>query len=203
MIGTGPRPRGPRAWRWLATSVVALAALAAVAAPASAHDALLSTDPADGTAVEVAPDAVRLTFSDAVIELGTAVLVTGPDGRPISVGPPTVSGTVVSQPLGPERPAGGYVVEWRVTSADGHPISGQVTFTATSAADPPAVETPSVQNPTQTPTPAPSVVATPAPQTDAAPPADRVAPWAVAAGAGVVALLAAGAVWWVRRGRAG
>ena len=37
---------------------------------------------------------------------------------------------VVNQP---SAPAGAYTVEWRVTSADGHPISGSFSFTAEAA----------------------------------------------------------------------
>lgn len=201
--GPRPRARGSYARRWLATGVLALAALTGVAAPASAHDALLSTDPPDGATVALAPDAVGLTFSEPVVELGTAVLVLGPDGQPISAGSAVVSGAVVSQPLAPERPAGAYVVEWRVTSADGHPISGRFTFTATSAVAPPAAETPAAAAPAvETPAaqpPAPSAARTPAAEKSPAPSAGRRVPWMIAAGAAV--LLAAGATWWVRRAR--
>jgi copper resistance protein C len=40
----------------------------------------------------------------------------------------------VTQDLQPGSPAGAYTVDWRVTSADGHPISGSFTFTAEAAA---------------------------------------------------------------------
>ena len=36
----------------------------------------------------------------------------------------------VAQSIGPDAPAGTYTVQWRVTSADGHPISGTFGFTA-------------------------------------------------------------------------
>jgi hypothetical protein len=36
----------------------------------------------------------------------------------------------VSQDLQPGAPAGSYTVAWRVTSADGHPVSGAFSFTA-------------------------------------------------------------------------
>jgi hypothetical protein len=39
----------------------------------------------------------------------------------------------VSEHLQPGSPAGQYTVAWRVTSADGHPVSGRFSFTALSA----------------------------------------------------------------------
>ncbi len=39
----------------------------------------------------------------------------------------------VRQALAPGAPAGAYTVSWRVTSADGHPISDTFTFTARAA----------------------------------------------------------------------
>lgn len=117
---------------------VLVAALAAVlgmagAGPAAAHDELVSTDPADGATVAAAPDQVTLTFTDKAIALGTEVKVTAPDGSVVSTGDPQLGPTTVAQPLGAARPAGTYTVVWRVTSADGHPVSGTFRFAATSA----------------------------------------------------------------------
>lgn len=95
---------------------------------ASAHDALVSVTPADGASLETSPEGVALEFSGRPQELGTRVLVTAPDGRPVSDGPVELLDATVSQPLAPALPAGTYTVEWRVTSADGHPLSGSSTF---------------------------------------------------------------------------
>ncbi|HEY5518839.1 MAG TPA: hypothetical protein VIK17_04255, partial [Cellulomonas sp.] len=72
------------------------------------------------------------------------------------------------------------------------------TFTATSAATAVAAgpPTPTV---TDTPAPTPSATATPAAEPDAGVLSTGISPWAVVAGTGVVMLLAAGAIWWVRR----
>ena len=43
-------------------------------------------------------------------------------------------GTTVTQPLAGGLPAGAYTVEWRVTSADGHPLSGTFGFTVAQGA---------------------------------------------------------------------
>ncbi|MFS0705164.1 copper resistance protein CopC [Cellulomonas sp. 179-A 9B4 NHS] len=111
----------------LATAVVTLV-LAAV--PAAAHNSLRSSDPADGAAVAGAPAQITLTFDQAALELGSEVVVTAEDGTVVSTGPVQLADVSVVQPLAEDRPAGAYRVDWRVTSADGHPISGTFGFTA-------------------------------------------------------------------------
>jgi methionine-rich copper-binding protein CopC len=97
-----------------------------------AHDRLESTNPADGSTVEVAPGSVVLTMSSAPLALGTQVQVSGPDGI-VSGGDPQIVDDTVTQALTGDRPAGTYEVQWRVTSSDGHPISGSFAFTATAS----------------------------------------------------------------------
>lgn len=118
---------------------VLLAALGAVlvlvtgAAPASAHNNLRSTDPVDGASFDRVPERVVLTFDEPAVALGTQVVVTGPDGD-VASGAPALVDATVSQALQPGAPAGRYTVSWRVTSADGHPISGTFAFRAAAAA---------------------------------------------------------------------
>ncbi|WP_113839707.1 copper resistance CopC family protein [Blastococcus sp. TF02A-26] len=101
---------------------------------ASAHDALTGATPADGSSVTTAPAEVALEFSGVVQELGAEVAVTGPDGTDATRGAAEVVGTTLTQPLTADLPAGAYSVAWRVTSADGHPVSGTLSFTV--AGDP-------------------------------------------------------------------
>lgn len=108
---------------------------------ASAHNALVGTVPADGTTVATPPAAVVLTFNEPALATGTKVLVTGPDGS-ATEGDPKLVDTTVQQGLRPGLPAGNYSVEWRVTSADGHPINGAFTFTVTTGAAGSASSTP-------------------------------------------------------------
>jgi methionine-rich copper-binding protein CopC len=142
------------------------------ATAAQAHNVLRSTDPVDGSTVAVAPDQVTLTFDEPAIALGTQVEVRRPDGTIVSVGEPVLTGASVSQTLAGDRPAGTYTVEWRVTSDDGHPITGGLTFTATGAtttegAAPSATpgdqitSTEAPSNPAPTDLTTPSAVATP------------------------------------------
>ena len=108
--------------------LLVVAALGA-ATTASAHSQLERTDPADGSQVAVLPDQITLTFNQNVLGLGDVLQVTGPGGS-VSAGAPTVVDNQVTQAIQPGSAAGAYTVLWRVTSADGHPISGQFGFTA-------------------------------------------------------------------------
>lgn len=139
----------------------ALATVALGAAPAAAHDELVDTSPADGSTVDVAPDQVVLTFAAPAEALGTQVLVTGPDGADLTQGDAQLVGSTVVQPLAPARPAGVYRVDWRVTSDDGHPVTGTFTFTATDPTPPATAASatppgPSATTPAAVPAPAPS-----------------------------------------------
>lgn len=144
--------------------------LAVGAGPASAHNVLISTDPADGSTVQSTPDAITLTFNEPAVALGTQIQVTGPDGSELAVGEPRLVDNSVVQPLAEERPAGAYQVVWRVTSADGHPIEGELAFEATDAVG--AAESPDPQDAADEPT-APTG-ASDEPVTDA--PADESTP---------------------------
>lgn len=125
--------------------------LALAASPAYAHDELASSNPTDGATVATPPSQVVLTFEEAPVALGLQVVVTGPDGS-VSSGTPRLAGAEVIQAVQPQAPAGRYTVEWRVTSDDGHPVSGTLAFTAQAAA---AGVTPSAAATTPVATPAP------------------------------------------------
>ncbi|GAA2017352.1 copper resistance protein CopC [Terrabacter terrae] len=104
-------------------------ALVVAAGPAAAHDVLVSTSPANGSTVAQTPSRVVITFTDPALSIGTQVVVTGPAG-PVSVPKPRLVDTTVVQDLPGSAPAGHYTVSWRVTSADGHPVSGEFSFTS-------------------------------------------------------------------------
>jgi copper resistance protein C len=119
----------------LATAVVLVGAGTGTAA---AHDVLVGSAPAAAATVDAAPAAVTLEFSQAPQPLGARVVVTGPGGTSAANGAVQVRDRTVVQPLVDRLPAGSYLVDWRITSADGHPLTGTVPFTV--AGDPsPAV----------------------------------------------------------------
>jgi copper transport protein len=106
---------------WLLAGVV-------TAGPAAAHATLVSTDPAEGARLERAPDQVTLEFSEGVSLGAGYARVLGPDGARVDSGTAEVDGTVLTIPLRADRPDGGYLVTYRVISADSHPISGAYSF---------------------------------------------------------------------------
>jgi methionine-rich copper-binding protein CopC len=124
----------------VATLLVLLFASAVVllsARPAAAHDSLISTDPANGAAVDSLPSELTLSFSAVLLsdEGGTVVEVTDAAGTDLTDGTPTVDQNVVTQPLTGSA-SGVVTVLWRVVSSDGHPVSGEYSFTVTGVSTP-------------------------------------------------------------------
>ena len=121
--------------------VVTLLAVVAVvlgsAAPAAAHAALVSTTPASQARLTEPPTEIVLTFDEPVeatlggirlydateqrIALGEARRVPGDD-------------TQLRAPIEEDIADGLFVVTWRATSEDGHPVSGAFTFQVGTAA---------------------------------------------------------------------
>ncbi|MGW4848002.1 copper resistance CopC family protein [Nocardia brasiliensis] len=100
---------------------------------AAAHSAPTGSVPEDGATVEVGPARASITFNEALQPNYPSLTVVGPDGNLWSKGEPTVEGNTVSVPVGELGPAGVYTVAYRVTSADGHPVSGKRQFTLSKA----------------------------------------------------------------------
>jgi copper resistance protein C len=111
---------------------VALGAVSTAGA-ASAHAARVSTDPAENATVSTGPTHVSATFNEDLQTTFSAMTVVGPDGNLWSSGQPEVHGAVVSVGVRPLGPAGNYTVNYRVTSADGHVVSGSWSFRLTTA----------------------------------------------------------------------
>jgi copper transport protein len=97
---------------------------------AAAHSELLSSDPQPGQVLDQAPEHITLTFNEHVeISLG-AIRVFDGTGRSIDVSAarhPGGHGEIVEIDL-PKLTNGSYVVDWRVVSADSHPVHAAYTF---------------------------------------------------------------------------
>lgn len=148
-------------YRRPAVLLLVLAALAA-AAPASAHTVLRSSTPSDGASLPAPPADVQLVFDESVVTLGTEVAVSGPAG-PLTLDPLAVDGATVTQPLPADLPAGPYEVRWRATSADGHPVSGELGFSANAASPVPVTEPTTEPAPAATTEPSPTSTGTATP----------------------------------------
>ncbi|MGC0249197.1 copper resistance CopC family protein [Pseudactinotalea sp. Z1748] len=140
-----PRPASAPGWvrlvRGLGVAVVGALVLAVAvvwSSPAHAHAELIESDPADGAELNEAPDEIVLTFNEHLEQIGAEVLITDADGNEVQDGDPRISGPTLSHDLTEDRPAGEYTAQWRVVSADGHPVSGEFTFTAAEATGPEA-----------------------------------------------------------------
>lgn len=118
----------------LGVALTVLASAAAVmlaATPAAAHTSLIDVQPADGGTVRDG-SVVSLTFSEALLELGTEITVTDSRGNSIALEvqrpePATVAATL------PALAAGPVTVSWRVVAGDGHPIEGALSYVAEAA----------------------------------------------------------------------
>lgn len=114
--------------RLLAAVVLGVLGALAFAAPASAHAVLLRTSPAENSVVATAPADVALTFSEQVTPVPDKVHLVGPDGKRADAGAVRVSGNDVLIPMDSKAARGTYLVNYRVVSADGHPVAGAFTF---------------------------------------------------------------------------
>ncbi|OHT81476.1 copper resistance CopC family protein [Mycobacterium syngnathidarum] len=122
--------------RLLAVSLagLVLAASALAGAPAaSAHATRIASEPAEHAALSTSPPRVSATFNEALQPAFANMTVVGPDHNLWSQGDPTVAGAVISVGVRPLGPAGTYTVNYRVTSADGHVVSGSWSFDLTVA----------------------------------------------------------------------
>lgn len=108
-----------------------LCALSVGASSASAHAALTSTDPADGSVVKTAPREVTLNFSEGVLLSGDSVRVLDPKGKRVDTGKTAHVGgksSTAAAGLHSGLPDGTYTVAWKAVSEDSHPVSGAFTF---------------------------------------------------------------------------
>ncbi|MEV0967888.1 copper resistance CopC family protein [Microtetraspora glauca] len=119
--------------RLLTVLLLACAPVLGVAMPAQAHNVLVGSDPKDGAQVATAPDRITLEFDQPVRRDFARIAVTGPDGATYEQGEITAKGDSVSIGLAPLGPAGAYVIGYRIVSNDGHPVTGTITFTLTTA----------------------------------------------------------------------
>ncbi len=155
--------------RVLLASVLVAATLPVVlvAGPASAHDVLVSSDPAADSSVSGDLDRVTLTLSEpplSGLQSGIVISVTDAGGTEHARGDVSTDGNTIGTAVD-LTDAGSYQVRWRSVSVDGHPISGEYAFTSTGAtatAPAPSASAPSSSATAGTPAvgPSPSATAT-------------------------------------------
>jgi methionine-rich copper-binding protein CopC len=120
--------------RLLTVLLLAFAAVGVAGAPAQAHNVLISSDPRDGSTLAASPERVTLVFDQAVRQGYAQVGVTGADGSSWADGSPEVAAERVSVKVRPLPGGGSYTVGYRILSADGHPVTGKISFTLAAGA---------------------------------------------------------------------
>ena len=130
---TAPRP----AHRLLTAAAALTVGLGVLlpALPASAHNSIVSTTPAEGETLTALPEAFVIETSDEILDLdgeggGLAMQISGPAGagaRYYGDGCVEVTGRSMSTEAALGEP-GTYELAWRLVSADSHPLSGVIAF---------------------------------------------------------------------------
>ena len=98
--------------------------------PALAHARLLEAEPEDGATLTQAPDQVRLRFDEPIEAEFDPLKVYDQQGNRVDehdarVDPDNARILVATLK---KLPASSYMVEWRITSLDGHPVGGEYVF---------------------------------------------------------------------------
>jgi len=112
-----------------AAALVVLFAVTGGASAAFAHTQLVNSVPAAGASLERTPGSIQLSFTEPIDARLASVVVVGPKGESLAVGPPRQSGSGLMQPITASREPGRIRVAYRVISLDGHPVSDSFTFT--------------------------------------------------------------------------
>ncbi|WP_370290993.1 copper resistance protein CopC [Nocardioides sp.] len=205
----------PRGRRPLAAASVLLAALVGVLAlgwaqPASAHAALLGSDPEDGARLDALPARIALEFSEDM-SAPAYLVVKDPDDQRVDAGEVAVKGAEVSVAVDDPGLAGRYQVAFRAVSADGHPVTGQFSFTvaggSTASASPSAGASTA---PSASPSTAPSTAPSAGASTGSEPESAAVRPTSattdddsgigeVQVGVGIALFVVAGGLFWFSR----
>jgi methionine-rich copper-binding protein CopC len=117
--------------------VLSIPLIATSALPANAHTSLEFSTPSDSQSIEFLPNELSASFDEDLIEIEGEVVNTlelqSADGTKYVLSSATIAGPVVSANAGDgEYPAGDYLLKFRVVSADGHPVTGEIRFTTQS-----------------------------------------------------------------------
>lgn len=130
----------------LAVTTATVFVLSVTMAPtASAHADLQVSTPGDGESLQIAPEEIRLTFSEELFEELVEISILDADGdlySTIEVEQTPPPGTDVIFPWPTQAPPGEYSIAYRVVSADGHPVTGTISFSYAATAPEPSTPEP-------------------------------------------------------------
>ena len=128
------------ATRLIAAPLLALALCIFIAPAVWAHAVLLETSPEDGARLDAPPREAWLRFNEPVNPVAVRVLDAG--GEAVTAPNAIASdGETLRIALPDDLKEGSYIISYRVTSGDGHPVAGSIVFgvgTAAGIAEPDA-----------------------------------------------------------------
>jgi methionine-rich copper-binding protein CopC len=107
-------------------------ALGLSTSPALAHSELKGASPANGARLLASPEAIDLAFNERVQVTAVRLFREGgaQAGGEVRLERPRAAESVRNHCSAlPALEAGAYRVEWRIISADGHPVGGTLRFT--------------------------------------------------------------------------
>lgn len=127
----------------LITLLLALTALVFVAPPVQAHSEQFGSVPEAGSTV-IDVTEIQFSYAEAVEQsFPPEVVLTQDTGLAVELGTPTfdASGAVMTVPiLTGALPDGNYTAVYRIVSIDGHPTSGEFSFSVAGSSAPPLAE---------------------------------------------------------------
>ncbi len=149
-----------RWWGSLAGALfLALGLGLAVAPAADAHAALRSSNPADGSVVTTPPPRFELVFNEEVDANFAQVVIEDAGGTARTQTDLAVRGPSVSGAFPRDLPAGATRLRYRIVSADGHPVAGEISFEIKGAPSASAPSTPAATSGAAVPAAPPTTTA--------------------------------------------
>ena len=158
---------------------------------AQAHSELVSSSPADGQVLDAPPTEVTFTFNEDLLPDFVNFVATNADGDVTELVVSGLNGPTVVLAWPPQAPGGEWQIDYRVVSADGHPVDGSITFSY-------VAESPSPTPTPSTPSPSPTTSsATPEPAPTSAKPSPSAVPASESSGPStgwIIAIVGVGAL---------
>jgi methionine-rich copper-binding protein CopC len=117
--------------------VLSIPLMTTTASPAQAHTSLELSTPSEDQSIEFMSTELSASFDEDLIEIEGEVVnsleLQSADGTKYVLSSATIAGPVVSAIAADgEYPAGDYLLKFRVVSADGHPVTGEIRFSTQS-----------------------------------------------------------------------
>ena len=111
--------------------LVVTAGLAIVAGTALAHPLPKSVDPKPNAALNASPTAIRIGFSEGLVEAFSGIELDDESGKAVSTGTSAVDPTdskLLILPLPVKLAPGIYIVRWHAVGDDTHHVTGHYSF---------------------------------------------------------------------------